>query len=75
MLKIQDFKISAVKDAEFKIEDDAYYNLFQGGYIDPEDLLIEKEKALEVRNAMHLIANYLDVAETMAAQFNEEEDE
>lgn len=74
-ISIQDFKLSAVKDAAFKLQDDTYYNLFNGGYIDPEDLLNDKDKALNVRNAMKIIINYLDVAETLAMEYQEEEDE
>jgi hypothetical protein len=73
MIKLQDFDLARVKDTAFKLEDDPYYNLFDGGYIDPEDLLNDKDKALAVRNAIELVREYIDLATTVADNLEEEE--
>jgi hypothetical protein len=41
--------------------DDFYYNLFDGGYLDPEELLDNTEDAVRVREAMRVISEYSDL--------------
>ena len=74
-LTTEDYNLSAVEDAAFKIEDDSYYNLFDGGYIDPEDILKDSAKAELIRNAINVIKNYIDVAQDLVANLEESEDE
>lgn len=41
---------------------DLYYDLFEGGYINPEDLLENKEEADKVKQAILTINEFLDGA-------------
>lgn len=48
-------------DAEPVFSSDTYYDLFDGGYIDP-DKLLEKEDALKVKEAIRTIEIFFDEA-------------
>ena len=50
------------KDAKKVFTTDTYYDLFDGGYIDPEDML-EKDHGKIVREAMGIITQFLEEAE------------
>ncbi len=41
---------------------DAYYDLFEGGYIKPEKMLLDAEQATVVNNAIEVVKNFLDQA-------------
>lgn len=50
------------KDADTVSTDDPYYDLFDGGYIDPDDLL-EPESAARVNEALDTIREFLNTGE------------
>ena len=50
------------KDAKPIVTDDSYYDLFEGGYIKPEDLL-EKDDAKRVQEAVNVIAEFFKALE------------
>lgn len=51
------------KDTEEPVvTDDPYYDLFEGGYIKPDQLL-EEEDAAELRQAIKLVQKFLRQAE------------
>ena len=41
---------------------DLYYDLFEGGYINPEDLLENKEEIDKVKQAIETVNKFLDGA-------------
>lgn len=56
---------------EFEFEDidaictsDLYYDLFDGGYLNPEKLLVNDEQIQKVYEAMNIIQEYLSQAES-----------
>ena len=42
---------------------DPYYDLFEGGYIDPSVMLKDKTQAQSVEEALQLLADFLEQAE------------
>lgn len=50
------------QDAEPVFTSETYYDLFDGGYIQPYELL-EPEDATRVMNAVRLVQQFLDEAE------------
>lgn len=74
-LSIQDFDQKAVMLDAFSIEDDPYYNLFFGGYIKPEKMLLDPEKAKEVRAAMKIVQSFMDCADLIVQAHNEENED
>lgn len=50
-------------DAQLVSTDDFFYDLFDGGYINPRDLLVE-EDAKKVEAAMLVIRNFEDTLNT-----------
>lgn len=42
---------------------DPWYDLFQGGYFKPEELLADQEEARKVREAMKLVHKFMDEME------------
>ena len=51
-----------VKKAKI-VTDDFWYDLFDGGYIKPEKLLMNQEDIDKVKNAMEIITDFKDSAE------------
>ena len=51
-----------IKDAKTISTDDPYYDLMEGGYLNPLDFLVEKD-AMELIAAIKLIKLFLDEAE------------
>ena len=49
-------------DVDGLATDDPYYDLFEGGYIKPEDFL-DPEDALRVTEAMAVVQDFLDSLE------------
>lgn len=50
-------------DCEFVATDDPYYDLFDGGYIDPHAMLEDAAVADEVCAAMQLIRDFIAAGE------------
>lgn len=50
------------KNAEINTSD-FWYDLFEGGYINPEKLLENKEDANKIKEAIALLKNFKDSAE------------
>jgi hypothetical protein len=46
---------------------DPYYDLFDGGDINPEKILADKEEAKKVREAIETILRFLDEAQDVGA--------
>lgn len=44
-----------------------YYDLFDGGYIDPEKFLEDKEQIKQVKDAIKLIESYLEFLKEQGA--------
>lgn len=42
--------------------DDLFYDLFDGGYIKPAKLLVDKEDVEKVQNAINIVQEFLDGA-------------
>ena len=42
--------------------DDLFYDLFDGGYIKPEELLVDKDDIQKVQSAINLVREFLDGA-------------
>ena len=42
--------------------DDLFYDLFVGGYVKPEKLLVDKEDVEKVQNAINIVQEFLDGA-------------
>lgn len=42
--------------------EDPYYDLFDGGYIKPEDILIDPEEIADVYDAIALISSFIEQA-------------
>ncbi len=59
------FRFRPTEDPVFS--DDPYYDLFDGGYISPLDLLEDEAQAEEVLNAVAVIREYLDEAASSGA--------
>lgn len=74
-MPIYELNIEAVVDASGKIEDDLLYNLFYGGYLDPEDLLADEKQAEEVRKAIRIVGKYVAQLGDAASELCEENDE
>lgn len=74
-MKPYTLNLDAVADAAFKIEDDTFYNLFLGGYLDPEDLLSSEIEAQEVREAMKVVRAYVDQLQDAIIDLEENEEE
>lgn len=55
-------KLKFKKDAELVVASDFFYDLTDGGYIRPEDML-EPKDAARVRAAIELITQFRDEAE------------
>lgn len=43
---------------------DPYYDIFDGGYIDPNELLDDQEQINEVQRAIKVIKSFLNTAES-----------
>lgn len=52
------------RDGEFVATDDVYYDLFEGGYIDPRVLLDDEAVADEVCAAIQLIKDFISNADS-----------
>ena len=64
--------------AEKQWSEDAYYDLFDGGYLDPEKFLDNEEDIEKVREAILLIEDYLNlvvIGEDDEDNNDDEEDE
>lgn len=46
---------------------DPWYDLFDGGYLDPEEILKNESDVRAIRNAMWVIQAYLDEAQEAGA--------
>lgn len=63
------YEVSDEVDVEnliHNVEDDFYYNLFDGGYIHPEDVLKHPEDIDEVIEAVNVIRKFLETCESLA---------
>lgn len=49
------------------VSSDLYYDLFDGGYIKPEEMLKDKEDVKKVNDAIEVIRNFLTEAEGKGA--------
>ncbi len=58
-------KFNKVEEPE--ASSDFYYDLFEGGYIKPEKMLVEKEDAKKVNDAIKLVKKFLEEAEEAGA--------
>lgn len=47
------------KDRNSVASSEWYYDLFEGGYLEPEDFLEDEEDIKKVQDAMEIINNYL----------------
>ena len=54
--------MKVLKSAEPRSSGDPHYDLFYGGYIDPEDF-VEADDAKRVREAMAVIREFFDTLE------------
>ena len=71
LIKTADFKVSeeGQKRAKDMSLDEAYYDLFVGGYLAPSKFLSDPEQVELVINAMRVVDRYLSALE----QYTEEE--
>jgi len=51
------FRIS--EEAEKVYSSDVYYDLFDGGYIEPSELLEDSEKIIKVNSAIEIIEEFI----------------
>ena len=49
--------------------DDFYYDLFEGGYLNPEEMLISKDDVFAVVNARKIIENFKKSCEQQIEDF------
>ena len=49
--------------------DDFYYDLFEGGYLNPEEMLISKDDVFAVVNARKIIENFKKSCEEQIEDF------
>ena len=56
-----EFKFKKVDEPYFT--SDKFYDLFDGGYIDPEDMLTDDKQVDKLLEAMNIIEDFLDQAE------------
>lgn len=49
--------------------DDFYYDLFEGGYINPEEMLIDNDDIIAVENAINVIENFKKSCEQQIEDF------
>lgn len=70
LIKIADFKVSAEgqKRAKDMSLDEAYYDLFVGGYLAPSKFLSDPEQVELVVNAMRVVDRYLSTLEQYAEE-------
>lgn len=54
-------------DQEVTYTSEPWYDLAEGGYISPHDMLEDKEQADEVMAAVHLIMSFLGTAEEVGS--------
>lgn len=55
-----DFKF---KEIDTIFSDDPYYDLFDGGYIDPKKILLSEDQYVKLLEAMITVRDFLDQAE------------
>lgn len=60
-----DFEFAEQDEAHFT--DDLYYDLFEGGYIKPEEFLTDPEQIKEVKEALDVVENFLEQAQETGA--------
>lgn len=53
-----EFKLDKLSDVN--VDGDMFYDLTDGGYIKPEELLVDKELAQQVQDAADLVAQFLE---------------
>ena len=70
LIKTADFKVSeeGQKRAKYMSLDEAYYDLFVGGYLAPSKFLSDPEQVELVINAMSLVDRYLSALEQYAEE-------
>ena len=70
LIKTADFKVSAEgqKRAKEMSLDEAYYDLFVGGYLAPSKFLSDPEQVELVVNAMRVVDRYLSALEQYAEE-------
>ena len=54
-------------NAAVAVTDDLYYDLFDGGRINPDEMLADPKQAEQVRMAMGVVSRFLSQAETHGA--------
>ena len=63
MRERMDFKFKDVSEDDVVYTDNIYYDLFDGGYIDLDELLTDGDQASKVWQAVRLIKSFLEAAE------------
>lgn len=49
--------------------DDFWYDVFEGGYIDPSDILTETEDIIKVEEAIEVMQAFKDACETVMEEY------
>ena len=57
-------KFKFKEDAERVYSDDYFYDLFEGWYICPKEVLVEESQAKEVEKAMKTVSSFLSQMES-----------
>lgn len=55
-------EVTLKTDVEEYVSNDPYYDLFEGGYINPKQFL-EEESAQKVREAMNIVKEFISLLE------------
>ena len=55
-----EFKFKDMDDVEIIVSSEPHYDLFEGGYIAPEDLLSDQKQIDKVNHALWIVRNFLD---------------
>lgn len=68
-------KFEFIKDklAEVNWDSDLFYDLTDGGYIDPSELLVDKALAKRIEEAAQLVSAFLNAASEQAEELGEGE--
>lgn len=56
-----------------KMDEDFWYNLTKGGYLDPEELLESKDDVLKVKNAISVLESFESVLEELVAELEDQD--
>lgn len=68
-------RIKKEKYKDLRTDNEFWYDLTDGGYIDPDDLLEDKQDALKVMAAIKIVKEFEDAYNAACDELMEDEDE